>query len=807
MLRSCYNWLKGEVIMVNDAPLASTTAAIDIYIKLAQYPVLADRIRMRMREELFQRGIISREAFETEVRDNALESQKREGLQDPFNQEEANIWQKRKERIRDYLTDAYFAFNLGNTLLEQIIAEVRRNQPAPTDTAELTFNPEIAPWDLLFKQGEIYEHLSDSERESVEHHLEEIKVVLIKRLISDQLPYIGVAKKIFSISDLRRIYRRRIGTGKIGGKSAGLLLAWRILQHPAAEAGDDLGANIEIPDSYFLGTEVLYEFRLINGLDYLMNQKYRPLPEIREYYPHIVEAHLEGEFPEKIVDRLREVLRAMDGEPLIVRSSSLLEDNFGYAFAGKYNSYFCPNQGTEEENLEDLLRSIKLVFASTLNPDALLYRQKHHLIDYDERMAVLIQRVRGNRYGKHFFPSLAGVAFSENPFRWNPKIRREEGFLRIVWGLGTRAVDRVANDYPRMIALSHPQLRPEMTAGAIRQYSQYYIDAINLEANEFETLPVHELLHSDFPDLRYIASVDRGDYVQDILSTGRSAEHEQYILTFNFLTRNKKFVQLMRSTLDRLEKAYGLPVDVEFTVEIIPGYPNPDFKLHILQCRPLSQRKAESRFVIPQNVPDEDILFKAYELIPDGGAEGIRYIVFVDPEAYRSCELANKHALGRAISRLNRHFEDENYILMGPGRWGSVNIDLGVQVTYADIHNTKVLIEMAVAHNGQLPELSYGTHFFQDLVEAGIHSLPLHIEQGKTQFNWSFFRDSPNILAELQPEDTDLAPYLRVIDVAALPGNRRVNVIMDGRNDHAIGYLARGDWQSIIDNQSTLSTF
>jgi hypothetical protein len=793
--------------MTYHSSLQSTTAAIDTYIKLANYPVLADRIRQRMRQELFQRGVITREAFDAEVRANAVESQKREGLLDPFVQEEANIWQKRKERIRDYLTDAYFAFNLGNTLLEQIISEVRSEQAVPTSTAELRFNPEIAPWEMLFRQGELYEQLPEEELVAVNHHLEEIKVVLIKRLISDQLPYIGVAKRVFSIADLRRIYRRRVGTGKIGGKSAGLLLAWRILQQPDPETGEDISNAIEIPDSYFLGTEVLYEFRLKNDLDYLMNQKYRPLPEIREEYPHIVEAHLQGEFPQKIVDRLREVLEEFASSPIIVRSSSLLEDNFGYAFAGKYNSYFCPNQGTAEENLEDLLRAIKLVFASTLNPDALLYRQKHHLLDYDERMAVLIQRVRGKPYHDYFFPSVAGVAFSENPFRWNPKIRREEGFLRIVWGLGTRAVDRVANDYPRMIALSHPQLRPEMTAGAIRQYSQSYIDAINLKENKFETLPVHDLLLADYADLRFVASLDRGDYVQDILSTGSIAGDDEYILTFNYLTRDKSFINLMRTALERLETAYSLPVDVEFAIDIIPDYPQPSFKLSILQCRPLSQRKEEQQVTIPKDIPDKDILFTAYELIPDGGAEGIRYIVFVDPMAYRSCEIDLKHALGRAISRLNRRFENDAYILMGPGRWGSVNIDLGVQVTYADLHNTSVLIEMAVAHNGQLPELSYGTHFFQDLVEAGIHSLPLHIGEGDARFNWEFFLESPNLLVEMQPEDVELEPYLRVIDLASLPGNRRLNVLMDGRNDRAIGYLASGDWHDTDDVQSTLSTF
>jgi hypothetical protein len=444
-----------------------------------------------MREEIFRRGVISQQDFDEQVVARAIESQKREGLHDPFGQEDANIWQKRKERIRDFLTDAYFAFNLGHALLDQIIEEVLSSQPSPTDSIEITFNPEIAPWELLFRQGELYEQLPADEREKVEHHVEEIKVVLIKRMISDQLPYIGVAKKMFSIADLRRIYRRRIGTGKIGGKAAGLLLAWKILQLSEPGTDQNLNASVEIPDSYYIGTEVIYEFRLENGLDHVMNQKYRPLTEIREEYPRIVESHLQGVFPKKIIERLREVLINVGSDPLIVRSSSLLEDNFGYAFAGKYNSYYCPNQGSDEENLHDLLQAIKRVFASTLNPDALLYRKKQGLIDYDERMAILIQRLQGKPYGRYFFPSLAGVAFSQNPFRWNAKIRREDGFLRMVWGFGTRAVDRVSNDYPRLIALSHPQLRPEMTAEAVTSPP-----STRVTTHKISCLPVHSCLMS-----------------------------------------------------------------------------------------------------------------------------------------------------------------------------------------------------------------------------------------------------------------------------------------------------------------------
>ncbi|HNS39185.1 MAG TPA: PEP/pyruvate-binding domain-containing protein, partial [Promineifilum sp.] len=372
-------------------PPRSVTPTIDIYIRLAQYPVLADGIRSRMRQELFRRGIIDEITFEAQVREKAIESQRHERLTDPYGQEETHVWQLRKARVRDFQTDAIFAANLGNVLLDQIIQEEIGNQPSPSVSSGLNFNPELSPWEVLFRQGEIYEQLPEEEREQSRHHLEEIKVVLIKRMVSDQLPYIGVAKRIFDIADLRYIYERRIGTGKIGGKSAGLMLAWRILQQ---DLGDEYETHkhVAIPDSYFIGTEVIYEFRLMNGLDHYMNQKYRPLAEIRDEYPQIVEAHLAGEFPQAIIDQLKEMLAVMGDSPLVVRSSSLLEDNFGYAFAGKYDSYFCPNQGTPEENLQDLLEAIKRVFASTLNPDAILYRQRHGLIDYDERMAILIQR-------------------------------------------------------------------------------------------------------------------------------------------------------------------------------------------------------------------------------------------------------------------------------------------------------------------------------------------------------------------------------------------------------------------------------
>ncbi|MGD8804328.1 MAG: PEP/pyruvate-binding domain-containing protein [Chloroflexota bacterium] len=795
-----------------DQPLRSKTSTIDIYIKLAQYPILADQIRSRMRQEIFRRGIIDEANFEAQVKQKAIESQRREGVFDPLTHEPAAVWQERKARVRDYQTDFYFGFNLPSSLFDQIIQDVLREQPTPSTGKELSFNPELAPWELLFRQGAAYEALPPHEQEHIHHHLEEIKAVLIKGMISDQLPYIGVARRVFEINDLRHIHQRRIGRGKIGGKAAGMLLAWKILQQSNPEIGPDISQQTILPESYFIGTDVIYQFRLINNLDHLMNQKYRPLAEIRDQYPIVVKKHLQGRFPIRVVEQLRDLLDSIGQSPLIVRSSSLLEDSFGFSFAGKYDSVFCPNQGSPAENLDFLLNAIRRIYASSLNPDAILYRQNNQLIDYDERMAILLQTVRGSQHGRYFLPSVAGVGFSQNNLRWHPDIRKEDGFLRMVWGLGTRAVDRSGDDYVRMVALSHPKLRPETTARSIRQYSQHYVDVIDLKENRFKTMPARQVLKavidSGYPQLRYVVSIDHGDYISGMVSSSGIEMTDNLLLTFDYLTNDRQFVKLLRTALMRLEQAYERPVDVEFTVEIEPNYPQPAYKLHILQCRPLSQREIDVNVQIPTDLAPKDIIFNAYQLIPNGRADGLRYVIFVDPKVYsKIADQSTKLEIGRAISRLNKSLEGIPFIIMGPGRWGSANIDLGVRVTYADIYNTRILVEMSVASNSGVPSLSYGTHFYQDLVEAGIYSLPLHLADPRSHIDWSFFRDSENVLAEVAPDDAELAPYLRLIDIPKVAEGRRLTILMDGSREEAIAFLESGEWKDEVNNHGSVSTF
>lgn len=765
-----------------------TPKVLELVLKLKQYPVLSREIRQRMRDEIFRRGIITPADFEREVRKKARESQIREGLHDPLVEERADVWEQRVSVIRDDLTDFYFAHNCPPSLLEQIVPEVV-DPRTPDEGFVLSFNPELAPWAMLFARGEEYESYPPEKRAGVQHHLKEMVVVLTKGMLSDQLDFVGLAREFLTISDLKTIRQRRIGRGKIGGKAAGMMLAWEIIQRYGAELNPKLAAQVVIPESFFVGADVFYDFQAINNLVRFMNQKYKALDAIRAEYPELRRAYVGGEFPEEVKEALRALLAEVDDSPIVVRSSSLLEDSFGFSFAGKYDSFFLPNQGTPEENLGALMRAISEVYASALSPDALQYRRRMGLLDYDERMAVLIQKVVGSRYGRYYLPALAGVAFSHNPFRWNARIRREDGLVRLVWGLGTRAVDRVSKEYPRMIALSHPTLRPEMGAQEVSRYSQHLVDVLDLKDNRLETLPTYELLSSSYPGLNLIASVNRGDYVQPLFSLLDDPDPHSLVLTFDNLIAHTDFVPLMKFVLTILEQHYERPVDIEFAVERLGGPKSRNVTLSLLQCRPLSLQQNGQPVELPEHVPSEDVLFTANRLVPHGVVSGIRYVVWIDPTAYdRMPDAVQKTRVARLVGQLNQRLAGEKFVLMGPGRWGSSNVNLGVRVSYADIDHASVLIEIALAHGEHAPEASYGTHFFQDLVESRIYPLPIYPDDPQTQFNWSFFDSAPDVLGRILPE-CSTCDALKVIDIVQVTGGRYLEIVMDGEQDRALGYL------------------
>ena len=771
-------------------PAPATDRLLNLYLALGQYPILSGRIRARMRRELFDRGIITPQNFEAQARDTAIQSQHREGLTDPFGAEPSDLWELRLSRVREQLTDLIFSQNLSFRVFEELAKEVLGERGVKVEEMLLSMSPELAPLEMVFEQAMTIERLPAEERARLEPHLQESRVVLIRTLISDQLRYINIAKEWFTIQDLANIRRNKIGTGRIGGKAAGMLLAARILNELASP---EIKSSLSTPPSFFLGSDVIYTFMSINNLFRWNDQKYKTEEEMRADYPQIVKDFQAGQFPPNILVQFQSLLAQVGLQPLIVRSSSLLEDNFGTSFAGKYDSIFLPNQDSPDQNLKNFTRAVASVYATTLNPTALLYRRSKGLQDYDERMGILIQVVQGEKQGRYYYPDAAGVAFSRNLYRWAPQIRPEAGFLRLVWGLGTRAVDRVGNDYPRLVALSHPLLRPSTTAKSIRRYSQQFVDVIDLETNEFKTLPVHDVLSAQYAPLRYVAQMNEDGDLMTLRSSLIEGDPHNLTITYDELLRRTPFAAQMRSMLEILENTYHSPVDMEFTLKVnMANSGRPELAISILQCRPQSHLVETSQVYLPAKLPDEDILFSTRFVVPQGSIDGINYVLFVPPEGYFALPtLEDRQKLRRTIGRLNAALAKETFICIGPGRWGSSNSDLGVPIDYGDIYHTRALVELSGHGIGPAPEPSLGTHFFQDLLESQIYPLALVMDDSETKFDRAFFYDSPNHVLDWIEAEPDMLDCLRLIRVQDAHPTCKLRVVMDDEKSLAVAFFVK----------------
>ncbi|MBN8582103.1 MAG: hypothetical protein J0L96_15660 [Anaerolineae bacterium] len=766
-------------------PKVSIDNVLRILLALSQYPILSGRIRHQMRKALYSRGIVRKEVFEEEVKRKAVESQTLEGITDPLTEEANEIWQMRLTRVKDSLTDFYFAYNLPYAEFEDVVRQVLAERGS-IDSDFVWVNPELAPQELLFEQGEMIESMPDADKEKYEARLQAIIAVLIRTMISDQLKYIKIARQWFTVEDLREISRRKIGGGKIGGKAAGMLLAMRILKETAPEGIRD---RFRLPNSFYLGSDVYYNFMSLNDLGGWNGQKYKTEEQMREDFPLLCEEFYKGEFPPEVIENLDRVLVEAENRPLIVRSSSLLEDNFGTSFAGKYESIFLPNQGPREERLSALTNAIARIYASVMNPDVLIYRHTKELADYDERIGILIQIVEGEQVGRYYFPHAAGVAFSRNLYRWSPQIKQDEGFLRLVFGLGTRAVDMLADDYPRLVALSHPRLHSSSDVRTIKRYSQQNLDAINIETNTFVTIPVSEAINADYGPLRYIAQVEQDGYLAPILSRLHSTE--KLVLTFDGLLSRTPFSKSMRTALALLETHYGSPVDTEFTVEILNPDEQPDVRITLLQCRPQSHIHESNDVQIPADLEAENIIFSSETMVPQGVVKDIEYVLFVPSEGYFSLETqAERTQLERSIGQLNSALKGRIFIAVGPGRWGTSTPDLGVHISYSDIYNSRALVELAGEEVGASPEPSFGTHFFQDLMEANIYPLGVFLDEEGTTFKRDFFYSTPNRISEfISIENPRVVAALKLIAVSDYRPNASLDLIMDASKSRAVAFL------------------
>jgi hypothetical protein len=613
-------------------------------------------------------------------------------------------------------------------------------------------------WDRIFLKANTILEDPDAVKEK-QNMVETLSHVLIGR----EKRMLSLVKEYFSLEDLVEIKKRLIGTGFIGGKSVGMLLARNILRK---DQSMDWNAELEIHDSFYIGSDIFYSYMVQNGWwKLLMAQKteegyFKVAYELKSKMLH-------GVFPDEVKEQFQLMLEYFGQSPIIVRSSSLLEDAFGNAFAGKYESYFCPNQGTPEERYRNFEEAVRKIFASTMKEDALTYRLQRGMAHEDEQMALLVQRVSGAHRSSYFFPDLAGVGLSYNTFVWQKGMDPKAGMLRIVFGLGTRAVNRVENDYPRIVALDAPLMKPYTRQEDMKRFSQNEVDLLNLQENDFQTIPAADLLtHEIEAHLDLIASRDMAasEYLQ---SLGKQAR-DSWILTFDELLENTSFVKTMSKMLKKLEQVYRYPVDIEFTVNFTTqGKP----QINLLQCRPFQTKGHYSRVELPDKISKSKILLQQEANFMGGSVyQGISRIIYIDPKGYAGLSISEKHEVARLTGKLNRQIGKREVmptILLGPGRWGTTTPAMGVPVTFSEINNVTAIGEIAYQDGSLIPDLSFGTHFFQDMVEMDIFYMAIYPEKEGVFFNTAWMKKQPNILTDLMPDDARFAKVVHVYDMRA----------------------------------------
>jgi len=640
-------------------------------------------------------------------------------------------------------------------------------------------------WNRTFLQAE--QVMDDTERDEcgldkAGHFLRR----LLRMIVSRDDRVLGLCEQYLSLSDLFDIGKRMIGTGLIGGKSVGMLLARAILKRSEPRWHELLEAH----DSFYIGSDVFYTYLVRNGI-WWMRQKQRDAQSFLEGAELARQRMVMGTFSDHIVKQFEDMLDYFGQSPIIVRSSSLLEDNFGNSFAGKYESVFCVNQGPREKRLEDFISAVRTIYTSAMSVKALTYRAQRAMLDRDEQMGLLVQRVSGVLYGNLFYPQIAGVGFSFNPYVWSPYIDPEAGLLRLVFGLGTRAVDRTDDDYTRVVALNAPERRPESNFDQVSQYAQRKVDTLDLEGNQ--------LTFHDFKDVAQRSAglpiemfAARDENLERMARERNLRDVFPWVLTFDRLFAETDFIRDMRTMLRTLQDAYHYPVDVEFTTNFNEGG---QYKINLVQCRPLQVQGGGMTTDPPPDLRPEDLVLEAHgAIIGHSRVCDVHRVIYVKPALYGELPIAKRYSVARLIGKLLHVKEPrrpETIMLMGPGRWGTSTPSLGVPVTFADINTITILVEIVAMREDVIPDVSLGTHFFNEIVEMDMLYLALFPSRGENYLNRDFLDDAPNRLLDLLPDAEEWAEIVRVIDGADLPVAGMLKLNANTLEQRALCYVER----------------
>lgn len=565
-------------------------------------------------------------------------------------------------------------------------------------------------------------------------------------------------KSNFTPEDYFEVHSRMVGTGMIGGKACGMLLSRKIVENHRP----DIFERFEPHDSYYIGSDVFYAYIVDNGF-WDLRIKQRTEEGYFTLAGEFEKKIMEGKFPTGIEAEFRRILDYYGNDPVIVRSSSILEDGFGNAFAGKYESVFCGNQGDPEERLQKFEEAVKIVYASTMSMSALDYRKRRGLDKRDEQMAILVQRVSGSRYEGFFMPCTAGVGYSVSPYRMGSE-KPKSGMLRLVMGLGTAAVDRRTGSYPRLVSLDAPTKVLSTDMSDRQQFSQRIVDAISADTNDVEGFDAMNICKS-VP--RYLKNmIYSHNYETESRLRERGDWRDVLFITCDGLTKNEQLMTDMRDILELIQTHYEYPVDTEYTINFAP---NGSYVIDLLQCRPLQLTAEGDKITVPDGVDNRRILLETKGVSMGFSREiAIDGVVYIDPILYYQMPYRRKYEIKEALSQVNWRFRNQgkHLLLLTPGRICTSSPELGVPSGFSDISEFSVIAEVSESKVGYIPELSYGSHIFQDLVEAGILYTAVFEKESTIAFSPDLLKEFADVTNEVTELADDIKGVLRVYDTS-----------------------------------------
>jgi len=583
-----------------------------------------------------------------------------------------------------------------------------------------------------------------------------------------------MVKKHFTADDYFDVRNHMVGTGMIGGKACGMLLARAIIRNRQ----EDIDEVLEPHDSFYIGSDMYYTYIVDNGL-WDTRIKQRTDEGYFEVADEFANKLMNGIFSPAMEEQFVRIIEYYGQDPYIIRSSSILEDGFGNAFAGKYESVFCTNRGTPREKLEEFEHAIKVVYASSMSLSALDYRKRRGLDKRDEQMALLVQRVSGSHYGSYYMPCAAGVGYSYSPYRIMKDSDPKAGMLRLVMGLGTSAVDRTEGSYPRIVNLDMPKKTSYSSSADKHKFSQGKSEVIDMNERCLKKLSLEDI-ESELPNyLRRILLEHDYDAELRLREIGRNREVE--FISCAGLVDNDKLMEQMKRMLRCISDEYDYPIDTEFTINISD---NGEYSIDLLQCRPLQVQKASKGSVMPKDVDESNIFFETI-----GASMGMSkvskldIIVYVDPVNYYNMPYKEKDFVAKLVGKINWHYRDtdKNMMLIVPGRVGTSSPELGVPTTFADISAYGIICEVEESKAGYNPELSYGSHIFQDLVEANILYTAMFNNDKTLHYNPDKLAASPDIIDQFEARES-LRDIVHVYDVSS----RDFRIYNDVPNEHLL---------------------